>query len=712
MSAECDALRRELERIRADIAALDSRFIPRPDRAQILADARELIVPLIGGIALGVVRPEISGLRGQINIIGSRASQALGISNNALSVGEQASLSAQIAKVQAAEGVAKATSAQTTGNLAKELADRAKMEASVAKTLGNRAAGLAAAAESKAAQAATKATTAFTKAATAVGISENALSTAGRALAGLGRLLGIINVILGILAALTFAAQIAQILRRLELIERVLNTAFAPIYSLLGINQAEIRRVRSTAEQAAGAASNAQNTANIADNRAGNAMSAESNAALLALNAFGLSTSLIFLRSLVPQVQTLAQTANTTAIRALTRTLTPGPRGLQGVQGIQGIRGQRGLTGVGLPGLQGPPGRNGFNGVNGKNGSQGAPGRQGLTGLMGLTGLRGARGANGINGVNGEDALIDPVLKAAILRTDATTQRNASILGFIFRQVDSTGLLLKKVWDTLQVDRVIQYASYAVGLHNAYYLSKNVGESVIWAVDATLQAVGLNPQNADGSAMNLNALVTSKIKNVLTALIGAERSAEIKAKLNNLNRIYQSGMNMVYLTSSMLDSARTVGEVTGSMVGRIGNALRKSGAVAENSYKWMPERLDRVHANQERWQSLFTKLETAEQATSNVAAISGEVLSVKQTVDELTKARADFSTQINSITSLSGDTADYTVQAPTVESPDATATVTVPDIQHDGLEGVWPDVKIDSEAPVNLTDAAVGLTDG
>ena len=72
---------------------------------------------------------------------------------------------------------------------------------------------------------------------------------------------------------------------------------------------------------------------------------------------------------------------------------------------------------------------------------------------------------------------------------------------------------------------------------------------------------------------------------VLSGLLGDAKYAEITAKTAKANRIYQASINLLDTTYSLFDSARTVAELTGEYTGKIGNALRESGAVYEDAYE-------------------------------------------------------------------------------------------------------------------------------
>ena len=71
----------------------------------------------------------------------------------------------------------------------------------------------------------------------------------------------------------------------------------------------------------------------------------------------------------------------------------------------------------------------------------------------------------------------------------------------------------------------------------------------------------------------------AKMTELLSSVIGATNYEALTKKIAAANRIYQSAANVLDLTRSLFDSARNVAELTAENTGKIGNALRESGAV-------------------------------------------------------------------------------------------------------------------------------------
>mgnify|MGYP001800800667 FL=1 len=681
--SECDQLRGEIQRLRQEIAALGDQYILKSERQGIINQSVDLSKLAIPAVVTGIVAPEFGQIRQRLEITFGNANRALGQSSDALSNADRAALRAREASNQAATSLSRAQSAVQNAELATEVGQRAFREAQVAKTTASRASGAVAGLRSRVARINTRVGSAVTTARRAIGISDDAARVAGRAFRLAGRALGFIDLIFGILATLTIASQLAAIIRRLDVVERTLD----PIFGLIGVNRSAARRADRNATNALQRARNATGVAQAAQSTADGAASTGASNLQRIITLLATVQGLRFLANAIPSIRTTADTALSTARRALTRQGVPGPAGPRGPQGAPGRNG----TFADLTAAQ-------RNALRGPRGLTGAPGPQGLQGIPGSTAE--------VDSQN--KALLGAILKQTQVN-GRLSSRNGSLLGALSTAFATTAALVANTWNFLQVDRFLNYANYAVNLHNAYYLSRGAAEGIGFMIDSVLRVVGLELTDAEGNEVGLAGLTSKFFSNSLTTIFGEENLTEVKEKFDGFNRIYQSAQNVFYLSTSIVDSTRSIAEVTGSMVGKIGNALMKSGSIAERSFGWMPERLDQVRNINSRWDNLFTKIDTIEQTTSNVAAIAGEVTSIQDTRNELINARAQLQTDINAEATLSEDTITDTLPTPTESNPNGTTDVSTPPLESTVILNQFNEDKLDSEAPVTLENALAGL---
>lgn len=271
-------------------------------------------------------------------------------------------------------------------------------------------------------------------------------------------------------------------------------------------------------------------------------------------------------------------------------------------------------------------------------------------------------------------------LLAKIDRT--TVANNAGIVNTI-NIVSNIQKFSRKTWDFLQVDRFLAVANFTFNLHNAYFLSRSIGDTMGWAVDSVLRLFNLGLTDADDNPIGVNDLISEWIDSAVDRVVPDETQQEISGILEKANRIYQAATNLYYSMWSLFDITQSLTEITGQYVARIGNALRKSGTVLENSFGWMSERMDRVYTSNAHWQRLNDILDGTEQGVSSVGMIADEVLEFQDIANELGNQK----------------TALY--EAVRTESRvDSSSEVVSQVVTQEELEN-----KLDSEAPVNMADA-------
>ena len=177
----------------------------------------------------------------------------------------------------------------------------------------------------------------------------------------------------------------------------------------------------------------------------------------------------------------------------------------------------------------------------------------------------------------------------------------------------------------------------ALVIHNATMLSKNLTVTVGEAASSVLNAIGI--KDSDGDPFDVNAVVKAKMTELISSVVGATNYEALTKKIAAANRIYQSAANVLDLTRSLFDSARNVAELTAENTGRIGNALRESGAVYEDAYELMLEKVNPQNQAQRRLEGLSNTLQALEQGASTISEISSEVIETKDNITELKAER-------------------------------------------------------------------------
>jgi hypothetical protein len=212
-----------------------------------------------------------------------------------------------------------------------------------------------------------------------------------------------------------------------------------------------------------------------------------------------------------------------------------------------------------------------------------------------------------------------------------------SKLGDVFIKVGDVFNLVGKAFNNSVFDRAMQYITLITVIHNATMLTQSIGSTLGTALDQGLQAFGLQArmQDKDGVVTGVNAVIGKSFENLIKAIIGQERYTQLDETWKKANRVYQASINLVSNVQSILDSTTAVAELSCNRVGILMNALRNSGMVREEAYGLQSQNVTKFNA-------FMNKLEALEQGTSNLAAITGNIVSTQQAVNEFKSNRQEL----------------------------------------------------------------------
>ncbi|MHC5772097.1 MAG: hypothetical protein ACYTXI_42615, partial [Nostoc sp.] len=196
-----------------------------------------------------------------------------------------------------------------------------------------------------------------------------------------------------------------------------------------------------------------------------------------------------------------------------------------------------------------------------------------------------------------------------------------------------------RLWQTLQVDRVISILTLITTFHNGLMLSNNLGQTLFAAIDNISQAAGFKWKNEKGEESGFSSIVSEWTANFFKSIFGEENYTELVAEYKKANRIYQATANIFNALQSIGYSILSALEVVGSYVALIGNALRKWGEVGESAYKWFNPQPN-FH------NKFFTTLEGATNVVSQIDQVASEVVSVEQNVAQIGELKNELGKSI------------------------------------------------------------------
>ena len=209
---------------------------------------------------------------------------------------------------------------------------------------------------------------------------------------------------------------------------------------------------------------------------------------------------------------------------------------------------------------------------------------------------------------------------------------------------------IPKIWNGIKllannpwVDRAMSFMNLVFALHNAAMLSNNIVATMTTTIDTALNFVGFQwtTINEEGNEepVSTSEAINDFLGNTVTKIIGADNFTNLTIAWKKANRIYQATANVLDATQGLSDAILSLNEVTASMTGKIGNALKRAGVVMENAYEWFDEQFDKFQTSSRTGFRLFDKLEKVQQGAEIIEEIVSSTVEVQESLNELNEAR-------------------------------------------------------------------------
>lgn len=224
-----------------------------------------------------------------------------------------------------------------------------------------------------------------------------------------------------------------------------------------------------------------------------------------------------------------------------------------------------------------------------------------------------------------EDRIKDPILQ--------NVGAVASIVDATSNKLDGVKDFLEKVARSAKLDKVYNLLTFITVIHNAQMLSSSLATTLMDSLSLGLATFGVKDENE--SPIDIQQIINKSVEDAVKSVIGTANYNTISERWKGAVRVYQAGANILYQVRSLWDSAKSLNELTGANVGRIGNALRRDGVVSENAYPAMPDSPLMVN-------SAMNRLQNLEEAASHLSSITSEAYGITETVAQIKKDQEDF----------------------------------------------------------------------
>ena len=226
--------------------------------------------------------------------------------------------------------------------------------------------------------------------------------------------------------------------------------------------------------------------------------------------------------------------------------------------------------------------------------------------------------------------------------TNINTKLGPLIPGGITGQLLLQWGRMVKMWNFLQIDRMLNVLTWIGVLHNAYQLSSGLTQTLFSAIANSLDAIGIQKVDEHGneSPYDIREIVSHWTDSFFKRVFGVDTVDNIKEQWKKYNRIYQAATNLLNSIQSMMYTVLDAMQNIGEYVSKIGNAAKAFGTFAENCYDWMSPKFNFMNSK------LFKGLDDVNTFLQNIDQISSNVVDGQQQFQELNTQKTELDKSI------------------------------------------------------------------
>ncbi|MEM8777785.1 MAG: hypothetical protein AAGF26_02705 [Cyanobacteria bacterium P01_G01_bin.49] len=188
---------------------------------------------------------------------------------------------------------------------------------------------------------------------------------------------------------------------------------------------------------------------------------------------------------------------------------------------------------------------------------------------------------------------------------------------------------------SLRLDRVMNVLNTMLLLHNAAMLSRSLAETVSYFINSGLQAIGIKDE--DDTPININEMIGGSIESFFVTIMGQKLYTGAIDSWKKASAIYQSTMRIYDGLTNMLFGLTEGMEVLGEYTGKMGNALKRSATVLQDSYDWFDEKINFRVRRLGVMGRFINGLSTAEDITSNLTEVTENTIEIQESWGETQK---------------------------------------------------------------------------
>lgn len=252
-------------------------------------------------------------------------------------------------------------------------------------------------------------------------------------------------------------------------------------------------------------------------------------------------------------------------------------------------------------------------------------------------------------------------------------------LGQTFDLLGNVDQFARKAWEATRIQKAINALTLITTVHNAYYLSRDVGSTLGEMISLLLDTVGIDDEA--GNPLDINTMVGNKVKNAVNTALGEQLATNIGNALTKASRIYQSASNVIWSIRNITDSTTDLLEITANNTGKIGNSLRLSKVVDALTMPRFSENYKAGDATRRKTQRILDGIEAVDDTVGTLYAAVATVRDVQEEIQVAGQAKDTLIEEVRTLAprtdvpenepvAIAADEADEASQAPNADPVD------------------------------------------
>jgi hypothetical protein len=215
----------------------------------------------------------------------------------------------------------------------------------------------------------------------------------------------------------------------------------------------------------------------------------------------------------------------------------------------------------------------------------------------------------------------------------------------LFNAIDNVQSFTEKFAKATRLDKIYNALTLFLVIHNAAQLSSSLGNSLDELINTGLQAIGIRDEKDE--ELSISGAIGKSVESFIRSIIGNDVYDGASLAWIKGNAIYSASVNIADAITSPLAGLASGLQTVGNNIGKIGNALVKSGTVLKNSYERMSENVLVSTGKLAQLNNYIQSGDTAVELVDSFTELARVPLETKESFDNAKTELDELKTKMN-----------------------------------------------------------------